>query len=92
MSSAKPKKEAQQVLHVIYCGPNFPKINLNQFAVYTGCIPPHFEEHTGKCPSLTKLFVPIEDFARFQKAAAVKGTPESIGLNEVTQYIQGGSV
>ncbi|MEJ8544714.1 hypothetical protein [Brevibacillus borstelensis] len=52
---------ANQDTTLIYCGPNIPRLGLNHASCFIGGEPSHLEAHFAKCPSLKRLFVPVEN-------------------------------
>lgn len=71
----------------IYVGPNL--LELQKYTVVEDKFTRHIEELIEKCPSIGKLFVPIEEMAYVEKRAAEKGTLEYRHFNKVIEYASG---
>lgn len=87
------KEEAEKTKEkpkpLIYVGPSFLKANLNRFNVYKGKIPKHLEKHTKECPSLSRLFVPVDKLPATTERIKRPGTSESVWFKKVLDYIGG---
>lgn len=84
------KAAPQEQERLIYCGPNIPGSALQRYTVYKGGLPVHLGDLFAKCPAIKRLFVPVTDLARVEKAIATKGTPENAFFNEALQFISKG--
>lgn len=89
--AVRKKEHNEEAKSLIYCGPNLPNGILSQFTVYRGEIPNHLDEHMKKCPSLEKLFVPVEALSTTLLAIETKGSAENALYQEVQAYVKGGA-
>lgn len=87
MAKEGPPKEPETL---IYCGPNLPQGQLNQFTAYRGGVPKHLEKHIEKCPAIRRLFVLPDRLNQVLQAIKTAGTPENVWFKEVETYIRGG--
>jgi hypothetical protein len=83
IAKAAPKEPER----LIYCGPNIPGGVLQRYTVYKGGLPAHLGDLFAKCPAIKRLFVPVTELARIEKAIANRGTPENAFFNEALQFI-----
>lgn len=83
--SKKTVKETQK--QYIYCGPKFK--SLSPYVVYVNGYPKVAEKHFEKCPTLKKMFVPINEFLKFQKMIRDKRSAEYAMVSIVSKYVKG---
>jgi hypothetical protein len=76
---------------LIYCGPNIPGGVLQRYSVYKG-IPGYLNDLFNKCSAVEKLFVPVKELAKTEKAIKTKGTPENTFYYQVMKFIEKGGV
>jgi len=86
------KKSASKEHRLIYCGPNIPGGVIQRYTVFKGGIPGHFNDLFEKCPAVKKLFVPVEELAKTERAISTKGTPENTFYYQVMKFIEKGGV
>ncbi|MBP1924594.1 hypothetical protein J2Z76_000447 [Sedimentibacter acidaminivorans] len=61
---------------LVYCGPSFAG-RLQQFSIYKNGIPPYIDKEMEKCPSISKLFVPISKLAITREKLRNQGSKEN---------------
>ena len=78
-------EKSQGLKQLIYIGPNM--LQLTAYTVIESDVPVHIQSLIEKCPSIEKLFVPIEKFTALEPKAKTKGTIEHRHFQNVLEYI-----
>ena len=81
------KTKGKPIVTLVYVGPSNKIIDSN--AVYSNGIPKNISENFKECPSLEKLFVPIDNLVDAQKQLNDKETALSLFYNKAKQYFEG---
>jgi len=68
----------------IYIGPN--TLQLAKYTVIEGEMPVHIQSLAKKCPSIEKLFVPVEKFTALELKTKTKGSIEYRRFQDVLDY------
>lgn len=70
----------------IYIGPSL--LQMTTYTVIEGGYPTHIQSVIDKCPSIQKLFVPVDKFTVLEPKTKQKGTLEYRNYNDVIEFIQ----
>lgn len=83
-ATAEAASEPADALQKIYIGPNLPM--LTTYTVIDGGYPAHVENAIKDCPSLKRMFVPIDELVESQQRVQKKGTIEHRRYTEVLEF------
>lgn len=87
VKSEKTNAKPQNVVPYIYVGPTIPEKILVKNKVYKE-VPKVIKEFIEKNSVLSKLFIPVDDFAEFKTNVAKKGTLEYQYYLEAIKFIK----
>lgn len=84
VNSAEVSKPEQ----LIYIGPSL--LEITTYTVVKNGYPSHIQGLIKNCPSVQKLFVPVDKFTSLEPKTKQKGTLEYRYYNDVIDYIKNG--
>lgn len=86
---AEAKTETDELISLVYVGPNVPKEGLNRFRVYQGGTPERYDELFKECPAIEKLFVDVEKLSETINLIGKTGSAYHTWYAESVNYIKG---